>query len=425
MLSLEYIRNNPKKVKTGAHNKGFDIDIDKVLKLDKEHREFLQTVESLRAQKNKISSEISNLKGDERDKKIQEAESIKRELKEKERKLEKTTAQLDDLLWSIPNMPFDDVPVGEDESENKVLRYEGKITEFNFEAKDYLEIASIHDLIDVTRAAKVSGSRFGYLKNKAAMLEFALINFAMDVLQKEGFKPIVPPVLVRPEYMKKMGYLTEGWEEDIYYIEKDNMILVGTSEQSLVPMFADEILNEKDLPLRFAGFSTCFRREAGSYGKDTKGILRVHQFDKIEMVSFAHPDKSREEHKFLLSLQEKLMKALEIPYQVVHISTGDTGFPMAEKFDIESWMPSEKKYRETHSTSNATDFQARRLNTRFSAGGGSAKAGKNKTEFVHILNGTAFAIGRTIITLLENHQTRDGGVKIPKALQKYTGFKKI
>ena len=193
---------------------------------------------------------------------------------------------------------------------------------------------------------------------------------------------------------------------------------MGTSEQTLVPMFADEILQEEDLPLRFVGFSSCFRREAGSYGKDTKGILRVHQFDKVEMVSFVHPDKSREEHKFLLSMQEKLMKALEIPYQVVHICTGDTGFPMAEKFDIESWVPGEKKYRETHSTSNATDFQARRLNTRF-------KTKDNKLEFVHILNGTAFAIGRTLIALMENHQTENGGIKIPKALHKYVGFKKI
>lgn len=418
MLSLDYIRENPKKVETGAHNKGYDVDVDKLLKLDKEYRELLQDVEKLRAKRNTISAEIPKLSAEEKEAKIQEAEKIKKKLKTKQETLKKLKAQLDELLWSVPNMPFDNVPVGKDENENIVLRHEGKITEFDFEPADYMQIATRHDLIDTERAAKVSGTRFGYLKNEAAILEFALVNFALEVLQKEGFRPVIPPVLIRPEYMKKLGYLTKGWEDDIYYLQKDDMVLVGTSEQSIVPMFADEILQEKDLPMRFVGFSTCFRREAGSYGKDTKGILRVHQFDKVEMVSFTHPDKSREEHKFLLSMQEKLMQALDVPYQVVHICTGDTGFPMAEKFDIESWVPSEKKYRETHSTSNATDFQARRLNTRF-------KSKDNKTELVHILNGTAFAIGRTIITLLENHQQKDGSIKIPKPLQKYTGFKKI
>jgi seryl-tRNA synthetase len=418
MLSLDYIRENPKKVETGAHNKGCDVNVDDLLKLDKKHRELLQDVEKLRARRNIISAKIPKLSAEEKEEKVTEAEKIKKELKTKEEALGKTKEHLDELLWSVPNMPFDDVPVGKDESKNVVLKYEGKITEFDFEPVDYMQLSSRHGLIDTERAARISGTRFGYLKNKAAILEFALVNFALEVLQKEGFQPIVPPVLIRTEYMEKLGYLTKGWENDIYHLQKDDMVLVGTSEQSVVPMFADEIIEEKDLPMRFVGFSSCFRREAGSYGKDTKGILRVHQFDKVEMVSFTHPDKSRQEHKFLLSMQEKLTQALEIPYQVVHICTGDTGFPMAEKFDIESWVPSEKRYRETHSTSNATDFQARRLNTRF-------KSEDNKTEFVHILNGTAFAIGRMIIALLENHQQKDGSIKIPKSLQKYTGFKEI
>jgi len=418
MLDIKFIRENSKKVKTGAHNKGYEVDVDKIIELDKKHRQLLQSVEELRAQKNEISGEIPKLEEAKRAPKLKEAEQVKKELKEKEGVLGEIVSNLEELLWKVPNTPFEDVPVGKDDSENKTLRHEGKITEFKFKPKDYMEIAQMHDLIDTERASKISGTRFGYLKNQAAQLEFALVNFAMDTLVAEGFTSVVPPVLIRPQYMKKLGYLTEGWEDDVYYLEKDDMNLVGTSEQSIVPMFADEILSEKDLPMRFAGFSSCFRREAGSYGKDTKGILRVHQFDKVEMVSFAHPDKSREEHKFLLSIQERLMKALEIPYRVVHICTGDTGFPMAEKFDIESWIPAEKTYRETHSTSNATDFQARRLNTRF-------KNSSAKTEFVHILNGTAFAIGRTLIALIENHQTEHGGIKIPKALQKYTGFKKI
>ena len=414
MLDINFIRENAKKVQTGAHNKGLDIDIGKVLELDKQHREILQEVENLRAQKNEISSQVPTLDGSKKVEKLKDAEV----LKEKELILDAVRAELDVLLWEIPNISFDDVPTGEDESGNKVLRHEGKPTDFKFKSKDYLEIARRYDLIDIDRASKISGTRFGYLKNEGALLEFALINFAMDTLVKEGFKPVIPPVMIRPEYMKKLGYMIDSWEDDVYFLEKDDMNLVGTSEQSIVPMFADEVLQEENLPMRFIGFYTCFRREAGSYGKDTKGILRVHQFDKVEMVSFAHPDKSREEHKFLLSIQEKLMKALEIPYRVVQMCTGDTGFPAAEKFDIESWLPGEKNYRETHSTSNTTDFQARRLNTRF-------KTKDGKTEFVHILNGTAFAVGRMLITIIENYQLESGGVKIPKELQKYTGFKKI
>ena len=418
MLDINFIRENAKKVQTGAHNKGLDIDIGKVLELDKQHREILQEVENLRAQKNEISSQVPTLDGSKKVEKLKDAEVLKEKLKEKELILDAVRAELDVLLWEIPNISFDDVPTGEDESGNKVLRHEGKPTDFKFKSKDYLEIARRYDLIDIDRASKISGTRFGYLKNEGALLEFALINFAMDTLVKEGFKPVIPPVMIRPEYMKKLGYMIDSWEDDVYFLEKDDMNLVGTSEQSIVPMFADEVLQEENLPMRFVGFSTCFRREAGSYGKDTKGILRVHQFDKVEMVSFAHPDKSREEHKFLLSIQEKLMKALEIPYRVVQMCTGDTGFPAAEKFDIESWLPGEKNYRETHSTSNTTDFQARRLNTRF-------KTKDGKTEFVHILNGTAFAVGRMLITIIENYQLESGGVKIPKELQKYTGFKKI
>lgn len=416
MLDINYIRENPKEVEKGAKSKGVDVDVKKVLKLDEEYRSILQEVEELRSKRNELSKLLADK--DKREKHLGEAEKLKKELKEKEGRLDKTKGELDGLLMSIPNIPFDDVPIGKDDTENVVARKEGKLPEFDFEPKDYMEIAQMHDLIDTERAAKIAGTRFGYLKNQAVQLEFALINFAFETLIKEGFTPLVPPVLIRPEFMEKLGYLAEGGEDDIYKLEKDGMFLVATSEQSVVPYFADEILDETELPKRFVAFSTCFRREAGSYGKDTRGILRVHQFDKVEMVSFTHPDKSREEHKYLLSLQEKLMQALELPYQVIDICTGDTGFPMAQKFDIEAWVPSENKYRETHSTSNATDFQARRLNTRYRS-----KDGKT-TDFVHILNGTAFSM-RPIIALLENHQQKDGSVKIPKALQKHTGFDKI
>jgi len=248
---------------------------------------------------------------------------------------------------------------------------------------------------------------------------------AFDVLTKEGFIPVVPPVMIKAEMVRGMGYVKSKVksqkskiEEEMYFLRDDDLVLVGTSEQSIGPMHADEILQEKDLPRRYVGFSTCFRREAGSYGKDTKGILRVHQFDKVEMFSFCKPEDSIKEHKFFLSLEEKLMKLLKIPYRIVQVCTGDLSFPSASTYDLESWMPGQKEYRETHSTSNCTDFQARRLNIRYRA-----KAGK--LNFVHTVNGTAFAIGRTIIAIIENYQQKDGSVKIPEILQKYIKIKEI
>ncbi|MEX2145216.1 MAG: serine--tRNA ligase [Candidatus Spechtbacterales bacterium] len=416
MLDIEYIRNNAEKVKEGSKNKGVEVDVAKILELDKKYKKALQDTESLRAKRNEASQILGrDMDDNRREEHLREAEKLKISLQETESSMKGVKKELDVLLLSIPNPAFDDVPVGSDGSGNVVLRQEGKKTDFKFEPKDYLELAKQHDLIDIDRASKISGSRFGYLKNEAVLLEFALVRFAMDALGKEGFMPMVPPALIRHEFMDKLGYTAQGGDEDIYRIEKDDLFLVGTSEQSLVPYFADEILPESELPKRFAGFSTCFRREAGSYGKDTKGILRVHQFDKVEMVSFTTPENSRNEHKLLLSLQEKLANALEVPYQVVRMCTGDIGFPMAEKFDIESWIPSEGKYRETHSTSNATDFQARRLNTRI-------KTKEGSKTYAHILNGTAYAIGRTLITIIENHQDKDGNIRIPKAIQKYAGF---
>jgi len=318
----------------------------------------------------------------------------------------------------LPNIPFDDVPVGKDDSENIVLRKVGNPPKFDFPIKDYMQLGRKLDLIDTERAAKVSGSRFGYLKRELPLLEFALINMVMDTVKKEGFIPVIPPVMLNDRMARGTGYFEATDEKEAYYLPEDKMYLAGTSEQSLIAMHADEILNEKDFPLRYVAFSTCFRREAGSYGKDTKGILRVHQFDKLEMVVFCAPEQSGKEHQLLLSIEEKLMKALELPYRVVNICTGDLGRPAAAKYDIEAWLPSENKYRETHSTSNCTDFQARRLNMRYRDKSG-------KLNFLHTLNGTAFAIGRMLIMLMENYQQKDGSIKVPKALQKYCGFKAI
>jgi len=360
--------------------------------------------------------------GEER--KVEEAKKLKEELRLKEEALSAEEKAREEVLRQLPNPAFAYVPVGKSDKENVVLREVGEKPQFDFTPKDYLALAEALDCIDVPRGAKVSGARFAYIKREAAMLEFALVRFVFDSLLPHGFIPVVPPVMVKEEMMRGMGYVDRGEDKDeTYFLEKDGLYLVGTSEQSMGPMFADEIFEEEELPKRYVAFSTCFRREAGSYGKDTKGILRVHQFDKLEMFSFCHPDRSGEEHKLLLSLEEQMMQALGVPYHVLDICTGDLGTPAAAKFDIEAWMPGQNngtgEYRETHSTSNTTDFQSRRLNIRFRPR--ADKEGTKKPEYVHLLNGTAFAIGRIIIAILENYQREDGTIGIPKALQPYMG----
>jgi len=419
MLDIKFIRQNATAVKEGCKKKQVEIDIDLLLKLDEKRRKYLKEIETFRAKENQLSNLIKKeKKNQKRTKLIQEAQKIKKKTKEEELYLKGVSEEFEKLMLRIPNLPFDDVPVGKDERENKVLREVGSLPKFDFKFKDYLQIAENLDLIDVKRAGKTSGTRFGFLKREAALLEFALVNFAFDNLKKEGFIPVIPPVMIKPEMMKGMGYVERG-EEEIYFIEKDNLYLVGTSEQIIGPMHADETFDQIELPKRYVGFSSCFRREAGSYGKDTKGILRVHQFDKVEMFSFSQPEESKKEHQFLLSLEEKLMQALKLPYRVIQICTGDLGDPAASKYDIEAWIPSEGRYRETHSTSNCTDFQARRLNIRY----------RDKTgelNFLHTLNGTAFAIGRTLIAIIENYQQKDGSILIPTVLQPYlNNLKKI
>ncbi len=416
MLDISYIRENPKKVEQGAKNKGINIDVKEILDIDEKRRKNLAQLENLRAEKNKATKEISQNK-ENKSKLISEMKKVDEKadkLKEKQKKLDK---KFTELMYKVPNIPFNTVPVGKDDTENVVLRKEGEKTRFDFKNKDYLEIAEKLDLIDVKRAAKVAGSRFAYLKKEAVLLEFALVNLVFDMVRKEGFVPVLPPVLVKPEMMWGMGYIDSKEDADeTYYLEKDDLFLVATSEQSIGPMHKDEVL--ENFPKRYVAFSTCFREEAGSYGKDTRGILRVHQFDKLEMFSFVKPEESKKEHEFLLSLEEKLMKLLGIPYQVINICTGDLGRPAAAKYDIEAWMPSEGRYRETHSTSNCTDFQSRRLNIKY-------RNQNNKLEFVHTLNGTALAIGRIIIAILENYQQKDGSIKVPEALHKYLNFKVI
>lgn len=425
MLDIKFIRENPDAVKQAAKNKNINVDIDRILELDKKRRDTLQIVEKMKSEKNRASYKIGEMEGDEGEKKelMEEMRGVKEEIDDLEDTLIGVENELNGLLKLVPNIPFPEVPIGKDESANVVLREVGGKPKFDFTPKDYMEIAEARDWIDVKRAGKVSGTRFGYIKGDLALLEFDIIRYALDVLIKQGFIPVLPPVLIKPEYMDAMGFLHGPSADDAYYLEKDDLYLVGTSEQSIGPMHAGEVFKEEDLPKRYVGFSTCFRREAGSYGKDTKGILRVHQFDKIEMISFTTPEKSREEHKFLLAINETMMQELGLPYRVVHICTGDMGLAKADMYDIETWIPSEGRYRETHSASNITDFQARRLNIKYKK----LVVGRRKPEtmFVHMLNDTCFAIGRTLIAIIENFQTKDGDVEVPKVLQSYMGKKEL
>jgi seryl-tRNA synthetase len=414
MLDINFIRENPDIVKKACKDKNVNINVDLILDLDKEKRGLMTEFETLKSQQNKISRG-----GKDNNVLITQAKQLKEKIKLLEPKLKGIDEEFKSLVSKLPNIPFEEVPVGKDDSENVVLRKVGHKPIFLFsKPKDYMELAEPLDLIDTERAGKVAGSRFGYIKGELVLMEFAIVKMVFDLLLKKGFKPVLPPVMLKEEMAKGTGYFESADKDEAYFLQQDNMFLTGTSEQSLISMHANEVFEEKDLPKRYVGFSTCFRREAGSYGKDTKGILRVHQFDKLEMVIFSTKEQSNSEHELLLEIEEELMKKLKLPYQVINICTGDLGLPAAKKYDIETWIPSENKYRETHSTSNCTDFQARRLGIRY-------KDKNNKMQFAHTLNGTAFAIGRILISIIENYQQKDGRIKVPKVLQKYCGFSKI
>lgn len=408
MLDIKQIRQNPEAIKEGLKKRDFDVGlVDKVLSLDERRRHILKELEEGRAEINKRSKTIPSPA------EIEELKKVKEKIKVLENELGLVEKNLNENLYQLPNVPLSDVPVGKNERDNKILQEVGEKPNFKFEPKKHYEIGESLNIIDTERAAKVSGSRFGYLKGQAALLEFALLNFALKKLIKKGFIPIIPPVLINQDMMKGMGYIdTEADRDERYFLEKDKQYLVGTSEQVIGPMYAGEVLEEKDLPVRYIGFSSCFRREAGSYGKDVRGLMRVHQFDKLEMFSYAKPEDSIKEHRFLLAIQEELVKDLKLAYRVVQLCSGDLARPSAATFDIETWFPGLNEYKETHSCSNTTDFQSRRLNIRFRRKNGDL-------ELVHMLNGTAIAIGRTILAILENYQQKDGTVKTPRVLKKY------
>lgn len=431
MLDIKYIRENPEKVKEACRSRGVVCDVKKILELDSQKRKLLQEIEGIRAQQNKLSKD-----------EIPQAQALKGEVKAKEPVFRETEEQLQKLLLELPNIPLPDVPVGKDETGNKVIRTWGNVPVFDFTPKDHVALGQELDLIDTEKASTITGARFAYLKREAALLEFALVQYVLSVVTSEKilkkiadsvekgyssrpFIPVVPPVMIRPEVLRKMGRLSEQDKEERYYLQQDDLYLIGSAEHTLGPLHMDETLKEEVLPIRYLGFSTAFRREAGSYGKDMKGILRVHQFDKLEMESFTTPEDSLKEQNFFVAIQEYLMHGLQLPYQVVNVCTGDMGKPDARQIDIETWLPGQGKYRETHSADLMQDFQARRLNIKVRRKDGPPAGEAGKTEFAHMNDATAFAIGRTLIAILENYQQKDGSIKIPKVLQKYVGKTEI
>lgn len=418
MLDIKYLREHEeeviKKLSKRQVPKKFITDL---LDLDNKKRLLIKQVEEIKAKKNKFNQEISKLNKDEKRKKI----TVMSELSKKETDINKQLTATKDkyikLLNILPNLPSDDVKAGQNEEDNTVIKKIGQIPKFNFKPKDYMALAKAHDLIDTTRAAKISGSRFGYLKKEGALMWSALVQYSLDIILKEKFIPFYSPVLVKEKIMEDSGYDSYIDGQEAYYIEKDKLFLVGTGEHALLPYHSNEILLEKNLPLYYTTYSTCFRREAGSYGKDTKGILRVHQFDKQEMLIITTPENSWKEFDHLLNIQEKIIQGLELPYQFLSVCTGDLPKPSAKVVDLECWLPSENKYRETHSASNCTDYQARRNNIRYRQANG-------KNYMVHILNATAIT-ARVLIAILENEQQQDGSIKIPQVLQPYCHIKEI
>jgi seryl-tRNA synthetase len=411
MLDVKKVRDDPGPFRIGLARRGLEDRVDELLAADARRRELTARVEELRAEQNKASKAIGSAQGDEKQRLIAEVGAVSATLKELEPTLTDAELELNGLLAATPNLPDDTAPDGGEDDAVEIKRNHDQPPTFDFEVRDHVALGELLGVLDVDRAVRTSGSRFVYLLGDIVLLQFALVRNAMDILTNEDFTPVIPPVLVREEAMYGTGFLPAD-EVNIYRTEQDDMYLVGTAEVPLAALHMGEIIDEAKLPLRYAGYSTCFRREAGSYGKDLGGMFRVHQFDKVEMFMFTTPEQSADAHEFLLGVEEKVLGKLEIPYRVVNIAVGDLGAPAAKKYDIEGWLPGQQRYRELTSCSNTTDYQARRLQTRMRRSDGSL-------ETLHTLNGTATAIGRTLIAIMENHQRADGSVEIPEHLWQY------
>jgi len=412
MLDIKLVRSNPDVVRAALELRGSTQSLDEFLAVEAERRRLTTEVETMRAERKTASDEIAKVKkaGGDAGEAIAAMRALGDTIKEREQELEAVESRLRAMLLDIPNLVLDDVPPG-GEGDAVELRRVGEPPAFDFAPKDHLDLGVALDLIDMERGAKASGSRFAYLKGDLVLLQFALVRLGLDVVAEKGFSPVVPPVLVREEAMYGTGFFPTD-EQQIYRTTDDDC-LVGTSEVPLAAMHMDEFLEAERLPLRYAGYSTCFRREAGAAGKDTRGIFRLHQFDKVEMFSFCLPEQAEFEHELILSAEEDILQLLGIPYRVVNIAAGDLGAPAAKKYDCEAWLPGQQRYREVTSCSNCTDYQARRLNCRYRTDKG--------PRFVYTLNGTCIAIGRTLIAIMENYQRADGTVEVPKVLRPYVG----
>ncbi|MEY3089166.1 MAG: hypothetical protein RLZZ208_434 [Actinomycetota bacterium] len=416
MIDVKLLRENPNLVRSSQKARGESESlVDELLAADEVRRAAIVEFEALRAEQNSLSKSVGAAKGDEKSALLDRAKSLSAQVKEAEAKKSLTEESFRKLALLLSNIVDSSAPIG-GESDFKVIEQVGKPREFGFEAKDHVELGKILGAIDVERGAKVSGARFYYLTGVGALLELALVNYAISLATKAGFIPVIPPVLVKPEAMEGTGFLGQA-AENVFHLKEDDFYLVGTSEVPLAAYHMDEILDSNKLPLRYSGYSPCFRREAGSYGKDTRGIIRVHQFEKVEMFSFCKPEDAAAEHQRLLAWEKEFLNAMEIPYRVIDVATGDLGSSAIRKFDCEAWIPTQGGYREVTSTSNCTDFQARRLNIR--------TKGENGTSPVATLNGTLVAVPRMIVAILENHQQADGSVNLPKALQSYLGTERL
>ncbi len=412
MIDLNLLRENPDAIKASQRARGASEElVDQAAKADADWRADLAKFEALRAEQNAHSKTVSTAPKEEKAALVASAQELSAKVKAADAKATETAAKLDEILWQIENIVLDGVPAG-GEDDFELLREVGTKPTFNFPFKDHSELGQELDILDLERGVKVSGSRFYFLKGWGARLEIAMMNLALDQAAEAGFTALITPTLVRPEVMAGTGFLGAHADE-IYYLPADDLYLTGTSEVALAGYHRDEIIDLSEGPLRYAGWSTCYRREAGSAGRDTKGILRVHQFNKLEMFSYVEPEQAEAEHERLLAWQEQMLQKCELPYRVIHTAAGDLGSSAARKYDVEAWVPSQETYRELTSTSNCTTFQARRLNTRYRKEDG-------RTATVATLNGT-LATTRWLVAILENHQQQDGSVRIPVALRPYLG----
>ena len=415
MLDPALLKNDLETLKLNISRRNLNVDIDFLINLNEERKKLRFEAEQKRSEQKEIGKEIATADDKSKENLLSQASNISNEVKSLFEKVDQKDEEFFNNWVKIPNIISETSPDGKSDSDNLEIKKIGNIKEMK-NPRDHLEIASKLNLIDVEKASEVSGSRFAYLFGDLVKIEFNLVSWALNKLSDKGFTPTVPPVLVRENALYGTGFFPDDAEQ-VYEIPNDDLFLAGTSEVPLAALHTNEILNIKNLPLRYAGFSTCFRREAGTYGKDTTGIFRVHQFDKVEMFSFCDPVKSKEEHEFILSVEEELLQALEIPYRVVDVCAGDLGASAAKKFDIEAWIPSQNTYREVTSCSNTTDYQARRLNIRAKDEG--------STSVLHTLNGTAIAVGRILIALIENNQNTDGSVVFSDKVAEIIGVEQL